>query len=127
MNSKTPYGRVPVALLALVGLALVSFAQSVRAASKLSSGQHTAEVNGIKFAYFVAGRGPLLIVQSPGWGIGSQVLRNGLKPLETSFTLVCYDPRGSGLSSRPSDETKMSTSNMVDPSRACDSIGGLGA
>jgi pimeloyl-ACP methyl ester carboxylesterase len=82
--------------------------------AKLSRGEHFAAVRGIRFQYFVAGSGPLLVVQAPGWGIGSEYLRNGLAPLEAHFTLVFYDTRGSGHSSRPQDEVRMSTSDMVD-------------
>jgi pimeloyl-ACP methyl ester carboxylesterase len=71
-------------------------------------------VNDVAFAYFVSGSGPVLIEQSPGWGIGSQYLQHGLTPLEKDFTLVSYDTRASGSSSRPVDESLMTTSNMVD-------------
>ena len=37
-----------------------------------------------------------------------------LAPLEPSFTVVYYDPRGSGKSSRPTQESKMSTLYMAD-------------
>jgi proline iminopeptidase len=92
-------------------LAIPAIAQQ---SSRLSPGEHVARVNGVAFAYFVSGSGPVLIEQSPGWGIGSQYLQHGLKPLEQDFTLVSYDTRGSGSSSRPPDESQMMTSNMVD-------------
>jgi len=95
-------------------LAPVSQAQSAKPDARLAKGEHSANVNGVKFWYAVRGAGPLLIVQAPGWGIGSEYLQNGLVPLEAHFTLVFYDTRGSGRSSRPADETKMSTSDMVD-------------
>jgi len=80
----------------------------------LSLGEHSAEVNNLTFHYFLAGHGPLLVVQAPGWGIGSVYLQNGLAPLEEHFTLLFYDPRGSGASSRPSEQTQMSTTDMED-------------
>ncbi|HEY1335515.1 MAG TPA: alpha/beta hydrolase, partial [Myxococcaceae bacterium] len=82
--------------------------------AKFSTGRHVANVGGISFTYYVAGTGPLLVVQAPGWGIGSEYLRNGLVPLEKDFTLLFYDTRGSGDSSRPRDEGAMSTSDMVN-------------
>lgn len=94
--------------------ACVVQAQSAKPSARLAQGGHSANVNGVKFWYAVRGAGPLLIVQAPGWGIGSEYLQNGLVPLEAHFTLVFYDTRGSGRSSRPADETKMSTSDMVD-------------
>jgi proline iminopeptidase len=90
---------------------LPTFAQQ---SPRLSPGNHIARVNGVAFAYFVSGSGPVLIEQSPGWGIGSQYLQHGLMPLEKDFTLVSYDTRASGSSSRPIDESRMTTSNMVD-------------
>src|SRR5439155_2377254 len=81
---------------------------------RLATGEHYTEVNGVKFWYRVVGNGPLLVVQAPGWGIGSSYLQNGLAPLAHHFTLLFYDARGSGRSSRPSDATGMSTSDMVD-------------
>lgn len=114
MNSRSSLRVFSFSILAVLCPMLFSSTPASGAEAKLTTGQHIADVNGIKFAYFVAGKGPLMIVQSPGWGIGSAVLRNGLGPLESKFTLVFYDTRGSGLSSRPSDETKMSTSDMVD-------------
>jgi proline iminopeptidase len=81
---------------------------------ELSPGEHSAEINGLRFHYVVAGRGPLLIVQAPGSGIGSSYLQNGLAPLEKNFTLLFYDPRGSGGSSRPASAMQMSISDMVE-------------
>ncbi|MHB8487195.1 MAG: alpha/beta fold hydrolase [Candidatus Acidiferrales bacterium] len=103
---------VAVALFAC--FAGVVQAQAVKLEDRLAQGRHSADVNGVKFWYAVRGAGPLLIVQAPGWGIGSEYLQNGLAPLEAHFTLVFYDTRGSGQSGRPADEKKMSTSDMVD-------------
>jgi proline iminopeptidase len=85
-----------------------------RRRSTLTAGEHSVELGGIKFWYDVSGQGPFLIIQAPGWGIGSSYLQNGLSPLSTHFTTVFYDPRGSGRSSHPSDEKRMSTSDMVE-------------
>ena len=101
---------------------LPSFAQQ---SPRLSPGKHVARVNGVSFAYFVSGSGPVLIEQSPGWGIGSQYLQYGLKPIEKDFTLVSYDTRASGSSSRPLDESQMTTSNMVDDLEALRRFWGL--
>ncbi|HET9179103.1 MAG TPA: alpha/beta hydrolase [Terriglobia bacterium] len=81
---------------------------------RLSPGEHHATVNGISFWYKVAGQGPVLVVQAPGWGPGSLYLQNGLAPLEVHYRLVFYDPRGSGRSSRPGDAARMSTADMVN-------------
>lgn len=81
---------------------------------KLAAGEHTADVAGIHFWYRVAGKGPLLVVQAPGWGAGSEYLQNGLAQLETDFTVIYYDPRGSARSSRPSDPKLMATDDMIE-------------
>ena len=80
----------------------------------MQAGQHFADVNGVRLSYVVQGKGPILVVQAPGWGPGSAYLRNGLEPLTDQFTVVFYDTRGSGRSTRPTDENRMSTSQMVD-------------
>jgi proline iminopeptidase len=103
-------------------LAMPALAQQ---SSRLSPGAHIARVNSVAFAYFVSGSGPVLIEQSPGWGIGSQYLQHGLKPLEKDLTLVSYDTRASGSSSRPHDESQMTTSNMVDDLEALRRYWGL--
>lgn len=100
--------------LLLFFLAPLVQGQSAKSEARLAKGEHSGNVNGIKFWYAVRGAGPLLIVQAPGWGIGSEYLQNGLVPLEAHFTLVFYDTRGSERSSRPADEKRMSTSDMVD-------------
>jgi proline iminopeptidase len=53
------------------------------------------------------------VIQAPGWGIGSTYLRSGLLPLESHFTLLYIEPRGSNNSIRPEKE-EMSTSIMVE-------------
>ena len=82
--------------------------------NKLAAGEHSADVEGIHFWYRVTGRGPLLVVQAPGWGPSSEYLQKGLVSLETTFTVIYYDPRGSGRSSRPNDSTLMSTDDMIE-------------
>jgi proline iminopeptidase len=80
----------------------------------LAPGQHYAPVSDVNIWYKVTGHGPLLIVMSPQWGIGSTYLQNGISSLERYFTVVYVDARGNEKSSRPADATRMSTSDMVD-------------
>jgi len=105
-------------LVLAVVMAIVSFCLSQDSPApgrdKLAIGEHTADLAGIHFWYRVAGHGPLLVVQAPGWGAGSQYLQNGLALLEKDFTVVYYDPRGSARSSRPSDPKLMATDDMID-------------
>lgn len=71
----------------------------------LDPGEHTAHVNGVTLHYRVAGRGPVLLMQSPGWGVGGAIYESSLTPLEADHTIVYYDPRGSGRSTRASEAT----------------------
>jgi len=82
--------------------------------SKLAVGTHDAQLTDVHLHYVVAGHGPLLLVTSPGWGIGSLYLQRGLAPLEERFTLLYVDTRGSGGSTRPEDSEQMSTAVMAD-------------
>jgi alpha/beta hydrolase fold len=81
---------------------------------KLSLGSHQAKLADVSLHYVVAGHGPLVLVTSPGWGIGSLYLQRGLVPLEKTFTVVYLDTRGSGGSSRPTDTKQMSMAVMAD-------------
>jgi len=106
--------KAALALLVLTVKLSVAQASVPQANGKLAAGEHYAELAGVKFWYKVAGRGPVLVIQAPGWGVGSEYLRNGLAPLEQHFTLIYYDTRGSVRSSRPTDPKRMTTYDMVD-------------
>jgi proline iminopeptidase len=80
----------------------------------LSTGDHVAALNDIELAYTVAGAGPLLVITSPGWGIGSTYLKQGLKPLQEHFRIIFVTTRGSGRSTRPEDIYKMGSAHMAD-------------
>lgn len=99
-------------------LVIVSFCagqdSSSQRQNKLAPGEHTVDLAGVNFWYRVGGHGPLLVVQAPGWGIGSEYLHNGLAPLEKTFTVIDYDTRGSGRSSHPNDPKLMSTDDMIE-------------
>jgi pimeloyl-ACP methyl ester carboxylesterase len=82
--------------------------------SKSAVGSHQAPLADVHLHYVVAGHGPLLLVTSPGWGVGSLYLQRGLAPLEERFTLLYLDTRGSGGSTRPEDSEEMSTAVMAD-------------
>ena len=72
--------------------------------SRPKKGKGTLRVNGLELWYRVAGRGPALIVQPPGWGIGAEVYEQTFKPLENEFTVFYYDTRGSGRSQAPTND-----------------------
>lgn len=58
-------------------------------------------LGGVPIWYTMRGKGPALVVQAPGWGIGSALYQETLADLAERFTLVFYDPRGSGWSVGP--------------------------
>lgn len=117
-----------ISICCCVVLAIVSFSVAQDSASqsqKLAAGEHTADVAGIHIWYRVAGKGPLIVVQAPGWGAGSQYLQNGIAQLENDFTVIYYDPRGSARSSRPGDSKRMATDDMIDDLEALRAYWGL--
>ncbi|KAI9728078.1 MAG: hypothetical protein M1834_007794 [Cirrosporium novae-zelandiae] len=65
----------------------------------------------LQLSYTVCGNGPLLIIQTPGWGIGPAYLTAGLAPLQFYFTLLYFNPRGTPPSSRPLS-TEMGSNHM---------------
>ncbi|MGW2572386.1 alpha/beta hydrolase [Streptomyces sp. NPDC001537] len=57
-------------------------------------GEHTLTTDSLEIRYRVAGRGPLLILHPPGWGIGATPYTTTLNQLENTFTVVYLWPRG---------------------------------
>ncbi|KAL7932830.1 alpha/beta-hydrolase [Trichoderma chlorosporum] len=82
--------------------------------ANLTTGLHKFQGPDIELTYTIRGSGPYLFVQAAGWGISSQYLQIGLSPLETQFTMIYLEPRGSGSSQRPPQEDMMSSSDMAD-------------
>jgi pimeloyl-ACP methyl ester carboxylesterase len=99
---------------AVVILSLVFCTVAHAGTSPLDPGPHDATLGDVTLHYVIAGRGPLLIVPSPGWGPGSLYLQRGLAPLELHHTLVFLDSRGSGGSSRPADVDRMTIADDAD-------------
>lgn len=66
----------------------------------LSSGEHFADVNGIKIHYYVRGNGPVLLFPSPGWGPSVNYVIP-MNCLEKHCTVVYFDTRHSGKSTGP--------------------------
>ncbi|WEW56994.1 hypothetical protein PRK78_002453 [Emydomyces testavorans] len=74
--------------------------------------------NGLTFTYRIRWSGQTansrpILVQCPGWGLGSRYLESGLSPLEAHFKLIYFHPRGSAGSSRPVDSAQMSCFDMA--------------
>jgi len=82
--------------------------------ARIQRGSHEAQLGDVRIHYVVAGHGPVVFVTSVGWGLGTTLYQNGLKPLEDHFTVVYVDERGNGESSLPIDLKEMSTSVMAD-------------
>jgi proline iminopeptidase len=80
----------------------------------ISRGGHTFNNDGLRLRCKVAGSGPVLIVQPPGWGIGAALYENTFAPLERNFTVIYHDPRGSGQSESPADPQEMNVGAFVE-------------
>lgn len=72
-----------------------------RGDSSISNGEFTEEINGLTLWYKASGNGPICILPTPGWGPSSELYYLKLKPLESMFTMIYLDTRGSGRSERP--------------------------
>lgn len=81
---------------------------------RLTIGVHKCKCPGITLTYTVKGLGPLVVIQAAGWGISSRYLQIGLQPLESHFTLLYPEPRGSGPSDPPENLDEMSSADMAD-------------
>lgn len=80
------------------------------ASSNVTLGSHKFTApNGITFHYLVRGQGPLVIFQSVGWGPSMHLYSNTMKKLEDDFTVLYFEARGIGGSSRPSSADEMNT------------------
>ena len=72
---------------------------SCNAKTKIENGKYYEKIDGIYLNYTVKGNGPFMFVGHPNSGkIGYEMT---LKPLEEKFTMVYYDPRGTGRSEVP--------------------------
>ena len=71
-----------------------------RAVLPLAVGEHTAQLNGVKLWYKVAGNGPVCLMPSPAQGYSSVVYVRTLGCMEKLFTMVYIDSRGTGQSGR---------------------------
>ena len=74
----------------------------------------TVEVNGVKLWYRMAGEGPMLVMQAPGWGIQASLYENTMKALEEDFTVLYYDTRGVGRSQKFESPEEINVGNMVE-------------
>lgn len=79
----------------------------------------TLQVNGVNLWYKMIGRGPIILVVAPGWGLGSGLYQSTLAALSEQYTLVFHDPRGSGLSTTPGlDYATVNVGSFVDDMEA---------
>ena len=78
----------------------------------LSAGEHFADLDDITIHYYVAGKGPVLLLPSPGWGPSVDYMMP-LDIFEQYFTMVYFDTRHSGQSTGPEDPTQYALENFV--------------
>lgn len=70
-------------------------------ASATSTQAASFQHKGLNYWYKTLGKGPVLVVPTPGWGTSSELYFNSLSELESQFTVVYFDTLGSGRSERP--------------------------
>ncbi len=80
----------------------------------ITPGEYTLKVNGLDLRYKVAGNGPVLMVQPPGWGIGAGLYEQTFRPLEREFTVIYHDTRGSGRSQTPANLEDINVGGFVE-------------
>jgi proline iminopeptidase len=82
----------------------------------LAPGEHEVELRGVDLWYLVRGSGPVLLIQpgGAGWGGDATIYVETLQPLEAAHTVVYYDPRGIGRSSRSEDPALYTLDEYVE-------------
>ncbi|QES88278.1 alpha/beta fold hydrolase [Rhizosphaericola mali] len=77
----------------------LTFSKIVSCQSKIPNGNYFEKIGDLKLNYTIKGNGPIMIVGHLSSGkIGYELT---LKPLESYFTIVYYEPRGTGKSETP--------------------------
>src|SRR4029077_1972086 len=69
--------------------------------------------DGLSLWYRIAGRGPALLVPTPGWGASVDMYMKSLTPLEKDFSVVYLDTRGSGRSDPPKNISGFKFQNFL--------------
>jgi pimeloyl-ACP methyl ester carboxylesterase len=102
------------AALAFAGSGAASGAAAEQLLQRQAPGEHLAKLDGVDIHYRIEGHGPLLVIQVPGWGIGTEYLEKGLAPLQQQFTVLSYDPRGTGRSTPVSASAHLGNKDLAD-------------
>ena len=76
-------------------------------------GRYTTS-DGLSLWYRIAGRGPALLVPTPGWGASVDMYMKSLTPLEKDFSVVYLDTRGSGRSEAPREHLGLQIPKFFD-------------
>jgi proline iminopeptidase len=99
-----------------LSFALVFTAGTVFSAAptSLANGSFNAALNGFAIHYEVHGRGPVLMTLPNSWGLTWQGLRALYRPLEATFTMVYFDPRGMGQSGAIKQDSDMGMAAVRD-------------
>jgi pimeloyl-ACP methyl ester carboxylesterase len=128
-SSHAPDGHSPVSNhheAAVVHAAPASKNLAPQGVAALQNGAFKARLNNVEISYTVAGAGPVIFVQGPGWGLDSQIYQSTLKFLQPDYTLVYVDPRGTGDAAPIKDLAQLASDLMADDLEALRQHLGLG-
>jgi proline iminopeptidase len=79
----------------------------------LAQGEFITKINGLKLWYKVSGRGPVCLMPNPAWGPGCSYYMPVFKPLESYFTMVYLENRGTGQSERAKSTKEYTWDHLV--------------
>jgi proline iminopeptidase len=75
---------------------------------------HCITRDSLSLWYKISGRGPALLVPTPGWGASSDMYMRSLIPFERDFSVIYLDTRGAGKSEAPPDEAGYAFKFFID-------------
>jgi proline iminopeptidase len=79
----------------------------------VSNGDFLVNNSGVKIWTHISGQGPVCVVITPGWGPSADMYIASMKTLESKYTMVYMDDRGSGRSDRPTDGSAYTMETMA--------------